>query len=252
MFQINLNEILKQAKKYWPHSLAVILIFLLIGQCNNATVANNALEKTEQKYEQVSSDLRIAIRRTEDALKSNKETRIQLAKADAKIYTIEQEKKNLADQIAILQSKGEGKKSDAKKYDNPAFAKYFGQRYNEMQKAVATAEGVTLKTGLPLKVVNDLIDGDVAKAELKLTRKMLEKEFEKSNELTGKITILEKDNNNLSIELKENLTLLSESQKLADEQNKLINKLDTKRKINKYLLPAGVIAGFIGGILIAK
>ena len=174
-----------------------------------------------------------------------------MSESDERTEKAEKEITRLNGLIATNTAKGQKEKEIVKDYDNEAFAGYFNTKY-QTNKAVSDLNGVMLQNGLPLLVVNDLIDGDVSEANLKITRQMLEKSFEKSNELTGQITILKDENNKLAVTLDETQGLLNESSELNKDAVKQLKKMKFKATVSQYMVPAAIIGGIILGVVIAK
>lgn len=227
----------------------LLLIILLISHCNNKPNPQIAVDKAN--FERLKENNVILQERVKSVLYQSKITNKEVRAKDSLIALRELERDNLQQQLDQVKSKGIVQRAKISNLDNKGFAEYYNERF-KVNTALVTSNGVELTKDLPVKVASSLIDGDVAKAELGITRKMLENEFEKSNLLTGQVTILKEDNVRLSLGLNETINQNSELLDLASSQNKSIKKLERKQKISGVLVPVGIAVGFALGVIFAN
>ena len=221
MKKINLPLLWDYAKSY---VIPVLLIILVINQCSNTQSVQVAVNKAN--FERLKENNVILSEKVKSVLYQSKITNKEVQAKDSLIALRELERDNLKQQLDAVIIAGKKKKSKLNNLDNNGFANYYNERF-KVNNALVTSNGVELTKDLPTKVASDLIDGDVAKAQLGITRKMLENEFDKSNLLTGQVTLLKDDNQLLNIALKDVLNANIELISLAENQNKIISKLST-------------------------
>jgi len=247
MTQINFSLIWDYIKSF---IFPIVVVILLISQFNSCGNEKKVAE-IATKFEILENEHSI-LKADNIVLKTERDKNKKLlSESDERIIIKDREIAILKAEIFENNANAEKQKKAVKDYDNEAFAKYYNDRY-KTNKAKAKLESVELKTGLPLLITNDLINGDVAKANFKLQTESYSKLYENYNELTGQITIL-KDENIKLVNANENANaLLDKSAKLNEDSVKQLKKMKFKAKVSQYLVPVGIAAGFVAGIIIAK
>jgi hypothetical protein len=227
----------------------ILLIILLVNYCTSQPSPQVAVDKAN--FQRLKQNNAILQERVKSVLYQSKIKIKEVKAKDSLIALRELERDNLKQQLDVVIIDAKVQRNKIASLDNKGFATYYNERF-KTNTAIVTDKGIELTKDLPTKVASSLIDGDVAKAELGITRKILENEFEKSNLLTGQVAILKEDNVRLNLGLNETIGQNSELLELAGSQNKSIKKLERKQKISGILVPVGVAVGFALGVIFAN
>jgi hypothetical protein len=242
MKTINLPLIWDYVKSY---VLPLLVIILFFNQCNDDKVqlAKNDAKSVKEKNAILERTAISANKKIAELYYINEQLEKDLQRSNAKTS-------DLTAKLNKVTSKGQ---KDLKRYenaDNKAWAGYFKEKYNTSVNY--NDSSLNLPTNLVPKVGNDLISGDVAKAEVKIYKSLLDESDYKiavyESLVTNKDEIIkEKDIIIETVaEQRDNL------QTLADKQLKDLIKAERANKRNKSLLIIGVASGLVAGVLLSK
>jgi hypothetical protein len=229
--------------KYFPYIICIVLGAFLF-RCNNEVKVAKA---ESNKVKEINSILERTTTNANKKIAELYEINVHLNKD---LKTSDSIKSDLRQQLDKVVSKG---KNDLKRFenaDNKAWAGYFKEKYNSV--TTYTDISLTMPTELVSKVGNDLIKGDVAKAELKIYKGLLDESEYKINVYESLVNnkdeiITQKDLIiDTTTEQRDNL------QVLADKQLKSLIKAERRSNFNKSLVPIAVAGGIVAGFLLSK
>jgi hypothetical protein len=242
MKQINLPLIWDYIKSY---GLPILVVVLLFNQCNN-----NEAQLAKAEYKSVQDKNAILERTTINANK-------KIAELVQNLHTLENDLKqseaktiDLKAQLSKVVSKG---KKDLKRFenaDNKAWSGYFKEKYNIASSY--TDIDLTMPTQLVANIGNDLIKGDVAKAEVKIYKSLLDESDYKISVYEALVTNKDDIINEKDLIIETVAEQRDNLQTLADNQLKDIIKAEKRKNINKTLIGIGVAGGLVAGFYIAK
>jgi DNA primase large subunit len=230
-------------KKYFPYIICIVLGAFLF-RCNNEVKVAKA---EANKVKEINSILE---RTTTNANKKIAELVSNNDQLNKDLKTSDSITSDLRQQLDKVVSKG---KNDLKRFenaDNKAWAGYFKEKYNSV--TTYTDISLTMPTELVSKVGNDLIKGDVAKAELKIYKGLLDESEYKINVYESLV------NNKDEIITQKDLIIDTTTkqrdnlQVLADKQLKSLIKAERRSNFNKNLVPIAVAGGIVAGFLLAN
>lgn len=247
MKQINLPLIWDYIKSFILPILVIVLLINQFNSCGNEKKVAEIATKNELLEKQIEVNKGEII-----SLTAERDFNARLlSESDERVEQNEKEIAFLTAKIASNEAKAKKDKEAIKNYDHKDFVNYYNEKF-ETNLAALAPNGITLTEDLPLKVANKLIDGDVAQANFKLQKEKYTELYDNYNEITGQVTILKNENNKLAVALDETQGLLNESSELNKDAVKQLKKMNFKSKVSQYLVPVGIVAGFVAGIIIAK
>jgi hypothetical protein len=230
--------------------LPILVVILLISQFNSC---GNERKVAEIATRNQLLEEEIEVKKGEnEALKAQRDFNARLlSESDERVEQNEKQIAKLTAKINANEAKARKDKEAIKNYDHKDFVNYYNEKF-ETNLAVLSPNGITLTEDMPLTVANKLIDGDVAQANFKLQTEKYTQLFANFNELTGQVTILKDENEKLVVALDKTENLLDKSNELNEDAVKQLKKMKFKAKVSQYLVPVGILAGFVAGIVIAK
>lgn len=247
MKQINLPLIWDYIKSFILPILVVILLISQFNSCGNEKKVAEISTRNELLEEEIQ-----VVKGENVSLKAQRDFNARLlSESDERVEQNEKQIAELTAKINANEIKAKKDKEAIKKYDHKDFVNYYNKKF-ETNLAVLAPNGITLTEDMPLIVANKLIDGDVAEANFKLQTEKYTKLFDNFNELTGQVTILKDENEKLVVALDKTENLLDKSNELGDDAVKQLKKMKFKAKVSQVLVPVGIVAGFVAGIIIAK
>lgn len=174
--------------KYWPHIALIVFVFMFVFKCNDNTLleANNAILKTERKTHATEAAHYISIAKSLD---------LEKTEFIKKVSSLEKENVLIKKEISDLRNKQITKLAEVKSYNSIDIQSYVQDRYKVVVPVVQ--QGIILRDTVSRLVITDLVQGDGAKAELKLTQEVLSNTNEIVNQKDGIIANLESQKVNL-------------------------------------------------------
>ena len=239
----------KQYLRYIPYILCIIFAFLWINSCDGLSQSEAKLIQKEVELSQLKKEYTLkenSYKITQDSLNNDNQI-----KADSIRYF---QKEHTRDSIKLADNNKKRIKTKAKldRYTHNDFAIWFGKRYHEVDKVTSTPNGIELKDEIPKLVAKELVDYDFAREELQIKNKTILDYKSEIEQYKGII-------NNKNTEISQSKTLLEEQKDINEKQEDVLK--DTKKELkneklkNKLLnigVPAALITGFLGGILLVK
>lgn len=246
MIQVNLTSVISFIKKYGIYIVAIVFALLYINSCSNTDVLMAEKKNIETDLEIQKTDHKKLKQESEKIYNQLAEKITDTEKKSAKKDLII-EKQNA--EIAKLKKSAEVKSREFETYDNAAFARYFADLYNAPKFVSYNEVSVSFKGDLPKRLANDLLSGQVAKAEVKIKNTIISEMADKINlektiseSLRGQVEVLKTD-----LESSENL---NETQSLLiNKQNEIIKK---STRIKPIPIIIGVGIGVIGTLLLTN
>jgi hypothetical protein len=225
--------------------LPLLVIILFFNQCNDDKVQ---LAKNEAKS--VKDKNAILERTTINANNKIAELYENIGQLKKDLKASNDKTSDLTAQLNKVASKG---KKDLKRYenaDNKAWASYFKEKYNNS----VSYNDVTLNmpTQLVSLVGNDLIKGDIAKAEVNIYKSLLDESDYKISVYEALVTNKDDIINEKDVIIETVAEQRDNLQTLADKQLKDLVKAERANKRNKSLLIIGVAGGLVAGVLLSK
>jgi len=239
----------KQYLRYVPYILCIIFAFLWMNSCGGSSKLERSLAENKTELAQLKKDYsqRESFYQTiQDSLSDDNQI-----KADSIRYFQEEHKKDSI-KLTANNKKKDKAKGKLDKYTHNDFALWFGKRYHELDKVTSTPNGIELKDEIPKIVAKELVDYDFAREELQIKNKTILDYKSEIEQYKGII-----DNKNT--EISQSKTLLEEQKGINEKQEDVLK--DTQKSLkgekmkNKLLnigVPAALITGFLGGILLVK
>jgi hypothetical protein len=242
MKTINLPLIWDYVKSY---VLPFLLIILLFRQCNNNEVQ---LAKSESKSvkEQNAILERTAINANEKIAELygiNEQLEKDLQRSNAKTN-------DLTAKLNKVVSKGQKDLKRFENADNKAWAGYFKEKYNT--SVTYSDVSLTMTSQLVTQIGNDLIKGDIAKAEVKIYKSLLDESDYKISVYESLVTNKDDIINEKDVIIETVAEQRDNLQTLADNQLKDLIKAERGKKLNRTLIAIGVAGGFVAGVLLAN
>jgi hypothetical protein len=206
---------LPNIKKYIPYIICFILGAILL-QCNSEV----QLAKNEAKS--VKDKNAILERTTINANKKIAELYGNIGQLEKDLKASNAKTNDLTAQLNKVVSKGQ---KDLKRYenaDNKAWASYFKEKYNN--SVTYNDVSLNMPTELVSLVGNDLIKGDIAKAEVKIYKSLLDESDYKISVYEALVTNKDDIINEKDVIIETVAEQRDNLQTLADKQLKVIKK----------------------------
>lgn len=242
MTQINLLKIYELAKKYSGWIFAIILLLVMFN-CNPESSHAEIIKERDAQNKELTKKI--------DGLQiANKAKDRMIAKSEKKVLEKERIIKKLNGEIAKEKAKGEKEIAKQKKYNLKDWKKFYQEKLGYGDKDISIVNNTLTFTREPLiSIGNQLVQSDVVKAELKLTKSVL---AETQNIVFEKDKIIELGNGKIvnlqsTIEAKDQIE--KNLVKNIDDLNKDL-KNAKKPKLKPIII--GVILGGVAGAIIAK
>jgi hypothetical protein len=247
---------MKNIAKFWKSitlkdilTYSAILLFALLwlNSCNDTSkLEGQNIELTkdvESLKRQLVSAEKNYIKSKDSLEKRNKEAEENIAEKEKSISNKEKE-------ITRLRKENGKLKKDVRAMKYTELAVFFGERYNQLQNAIALENGVTLSSNLPHLVAEDLVDGDLFEKENKVLYSIIDDKDVIIDEQAVMI-----DNKDVQLEGLESLykiakDLNSANDDLIDNQKKQIKKLNRSNMFLGIGVPTAVVLGFVAGMLV--
>jgi hypothetical protein len=242
MKTINLPLIWDYVKSYVLPFLVIILFF---NQCNDDKVQ---LAKNEAKS--VKEKNAILERTTINANKKIAELYGNIGQLEKDLKASNAKTSDLTAQLNKVVSKGQKDLKRFQNADNKAWASYFKEKYNN--SVTYNDVSLNMPTELVSLVGNDLIKGDIAKAEVKIYKSLLDESDYKIAVYEALVTNKDDIINEKDVIIETVAEQRDNLQTLADKQLKDLVKAERANKRNKSLLIIGVASGLVAGVLLSK
>jgi len=166
MTQINLLSIYEFGKKHLGWIVAISL-FLIMFNCNGNSEHSQIIKERDFQNKELS-------KKVENLLKLNLEQDKLVKKADEAILKSIKKINSLKAEIAKEKTKGEKLIAKQKDYDLKDWKKFYQEKTKSGDKEILITNNTLNFTKAPLITIgNELVKGDVAKAELKITIEQL-------------------------------------------------------------------------------
>lgn len=152
-------------KKYWREIVIAILIGLILALLNsngNLSVENAKLEGLVRVNESVSN---LYISQIQDR---DKKIKVYLTRIDSMDRVIS----SFESRVVYINKERDVKLSSVSKYSVSQSAEYFKSRY-KTQDVKVSSEYVMIKDTVSKMCISDLVSGDYARAELKITKSVV-------------------------------------------------------------------------------
>ena len=164
MQQINLNNV--DWQKVTLIGLVLIAFSCLFLKCSNEENNRTAIALDKKKIEKAQQE-NISLIHNIDLLKSREQ------KFNDTISFLDKQNQSHVTDILNLSKQIIVKQAEIKRYSSSDIANYFKDNYNVPEAVKTTSEGTCLKDTVSRLVINDIVAGQGAKAELKITRNIL-------------------------------------------------------------------------------
>jgi hypothetical protein len=235
MIQINLPIIQAWLFKNWSKVALIITLLLLLKSCQGG------------------SELSTAKNEIENYKKKEKEYVAQVNK-------LEYQKKKFIDTIKDLNSKNfkkfleiialtenvNSKISDIKHYNSSDIAKYYKDRYKLPKEVKTTNLGTALTDTVAKLNITDLVLGDGAKIELKITKEVLGNTQKIVTQKDSIITNVETQNNLLFLANKESDKAFNKQQEVVKSVEKSLRSEKNKKTFwRSFAIGASAYAGYL-------
>lgn len=213
MIQINLQSIYVNILKHWSKIALVIVSFFLWKSCKSGELSTVKIEEHKKREKQYISDAK-KIEYEKDLFKDT-------------IKFLEAQNQKRQTEVVDLTKKLKSKISDIKKYNSSDIANYYKDRYKLPNEIKTTNLGTALTDKVARLNITDLVIGDGAKSELKITKNIL---------LNTQIIVVQKDSIIKITETQNSLLILAnnESNEAFNKQGKDAEK-SLKAQKNKTL-----------------
>lgn len=235
--------------RYLPYILFIVFFFLWVNSCNGvSSLEKKTIEDAKELAllkNQFKTDLHKYVVYT-DSLSQDSDEKQQ------RITFLEQQHRE--DSVAIEKKRviKNRKVEKIKHYSSNDFVEFFGKRYDMVKSISSSPEGITLKDSLPNAIATDLVNYDFTREELQIKNKTI---GDYKTQLDEAQLIIQND----SLQIKEGNNILQKAvdvnlsqDKVLKDTEKSLHRAQLKNKLLNVGIPAALITGVIGGILIAK
>ncbi|MBP9793777.1 MAG: hypothetical protein KBC56_07250 [Flavobacterium sp.] len=208
-------------KNYALILLALAVIILCFKSCNDTSENESVIALKNLENKNLQKDISIINSKNIDVEK-------EIAQFQDSVVKFKKEKDFLLSQISAEKAKGQKLSRQIKSFTAPDFIDYYKARYPKYVSEVGVYEDkVTLADSINTQIVNDLIFGDVGRAEVKLYEQALVKSEQAS-------TVKDSINDKNEIIIGNLSDVISIKNKQLDNANEVVSEqLDIIRKANR-------------------